>query len=185
MATYTDNFNRPDSSGIGNWSEHGDDWSIVSNQLRPGGSITSYVLYASPLATADHYSEAVLAVASAVSTGVLARADITGNNFYLWRNNGSTWDLFVNIGGSFTTIGNSYAAAAVNGDVARIECIGSTIKGYVNGVERASATDTQITSGLYAGLRAQQSLAMRYDNFAAGDISAVQPDKGAFLSFMS
>ena len=184
MATYTDDFNRADSTNIGNWTEVTDNWSIVSNQLAPGISSTGVVVYASPLDTNDHYAEITLSNASASSMGVFARSDVSGNNFYLWRNDGSEWTLFYNIGGNFTSIG-SYTAAGVNGDIARIQCVGTTIKGFVNGVERVSVTDAQIPSGLYTGLRSAASSTARYDNFAAADIGgAPAADPGAFFAFM-
>jgi hypothetical protein len=183
MATYTDDFNRADSTNIGNWTEHNDDWSIKSNQLAPGTVSLSYVLYGSTLSTSDHYAEIVLSNATSSSMGVLARADVNGNSFYLWRNDGTTWNLFYNVGGNFTGIG-SYAAAAVSGDVAKIQCVGSTIKGFVNGVERVSVTDTQIPSGLYVGIRSNASSTARYDNFAAADIGGTVTDTSAFFNFL-
>jgi hypothetical protein len=184
MASYSDNFNRPDSTNIGNWTEIDDNWSIISNQLAPGVATLGLVVYQSPLDTSDHYAEIAMPAATATSMGVFARSDVTGNTFYLWRNNGSTWNLFSNVGGSFVSIG-SYAAAATDGDVARIECIGSTIKGYVNGVERVSVTNTTITTGLYAGLRSEASSTARYDNFLAADSGAPSVvDTSAFFDFM-
>jgi hypothetical protein len=182
MATYTDDFNRPDSTNLGNWTEHGDDWSIKSNQLAPGISTLSFVLYGSALDTSDHYAEIVLSNATATSMGVLARADVNGTNFYLWRNNGTSWSLFHNLGGSFTSVG-SFVAAPANGDVARIQCVGSTVKGFVNGIERVSVTDTTITTGAYVGMRSEASSTMRYDNFAASDIGTTV-NTSAFFSFL-
>src|SRR4051794_11529083 len=101
MATYSDDFNRADSTSIGNWTENGGDWSIVSNQLKPDSSVTSYVVYASPLDTADHYAEIVISVVTTTSMGVFARANQFGNSFYLWRNNGTDWQLFANSAGTF------------------------------------------------------------------------------------
>lgn len=183
MATYTDDFNRPDSTSIGNWTETAGDWSIKSNELAPDSAALSIVLYASALSTSDHYAEIVLSVAPPLSMGVFARSDIAGNSFYLWRNDGTTWNLFHNLGGSFTSVG-SYAAAAANGDVARVQCIGSTIKAFVNGVERVSVTDVTIPAGTFVGMRCSASATARYDNFIAADVSASVADTSAFLDFM-
>lgn len=183
MALYSDDFNRPDSTNLGNWNEFGDNFSIISNQLAPGTSATGFVLYASPLDTSDHYSEIVITNATASSMGAVARSDVSGNNFYLWRSNGTSWDLFYNVGGSFITIG-TYNAPLVNGDVARIQCVGSTIKGFVNGVERVSVTDTNVTTGTYAGVRSAASSTARYDNFLAGDV-VPDSDVGAFFDFIA
>jgi len=184
MASYSDDFNRPDSTNIGNWTESGDNWSIISQQLAPGTSTLSIVIYNSTLDTTDHYAEITLSNATATSMGVFARSDVGGNNFYLLRNNGTSWDLFSNIGGSFTNIG-TYTAAPNNGDTARIHCVGSTIKGFINGVERISVTNTDITTGVYSGLRSEASSTARYDNFLAADISSTPSnDTGDFFAFL-
>jgi hypothetical protein len=171
MATYTDDFNRANSTSIGNWLENTSGWAINNNQLQPD-DVTSYVVYLSPLDTSDQYAEVVISTIATTSMGVFARSNQFGNSFYLWRNNGTSWDLFVNDSGSFIAIGNSFAGSASNGDVARIQVQGSTITGFVNGVQRATATDTTITSGLYAGIRNGADSSPRYDSFLASDISS-------------
>jgi len=184
MAIYSDNFNRVDSTTIGaGWTEITDDWSIKGNQLAPGLATTGVVLYNLPLNTSDHYAEIAMPVATSTSMGVFARSDLAGNSFYLLRSNGTSWNLFTNIGGSFTSIG-SYAATLANGDVARIQCVGSTIKAFINGVERISVVDTAITTGTYTGIRSTQSSTARYDNFTASDVGALYSDNGAFFDFI-
>lgn len=185
MATYSDDFNRPDSTDLGpNWTEHDDNWSIDTNQLRPGSSTTGVALYGSPMDTTDHYSEIVISVVGGTSMGVVARSDSNSLNFYVMRANGSNWTIFSNVGGTFTSLG-SYTASVTDGDVARIQCVGSTIKGFINGVERISVTDTSITSGLYAGVRGDVTNVGRYDNFLASDVGAAPAsDTSAFLDFM-
>lgn len=181
MANYSDDFNRPDSTNIGNWTEWNDDWSIISNQLAPGLTTTGVAVYASPLDTSDHYAEIVLSVATSTSMGVIGRSSVDTGTYYLWRTNGSSWNLFRQISGTFVDLGG-YAAPVADGDIARIECIGSTIKGYVNGVERVSVTNTEITTGLYAGVRSVQSSTARFDNFATAD-TTLDSDIGAFFDF--
>jgi hypothetical protein len=184
MAVYSDNFNRADSTTVGaTWTEIADDWSIKSNQLAPGLTTTGVILYNLPLATADHYAEIAMPVASTTSMGVFARSDLAGNNFYLLRSNGTSWNLFTNISGTFTSIG-SYAATLANGDIARIQCIGSTIKAFINGVERISVTNTAITTGSYTGVRSTQSSTARYDNFTASDAGSLYSEEGAFFDFI-
>jgi hypothetical protein len=184
MAIYSDDFNRADSTTVSGWTEITDDWSIKSNQLAPGITTTGVILYASPLDTSDHYAQITVSTASATSMGIFARADVAATNYYLLRNNGTSWNLFSNLAGTFTSIG-SYTAAAVSGDVARIQCIGTTIKAIINGTERISVTDSAITTGLYTGVRSIQSSTTRYDNFTAADTGTTgSADPGAFFAFM-
>jgi hypothetical protein len=185
MAIYSDDFNRADSTNLGsNWTELDDDWSIKSNQLAPGISTTGIVLYNRPLDTTDQYAQITMTVTTGTSMGIFARSDINKSAFYLLRSNGTDWTLFRNIGGSFTSLG-SYTANLAVGDVARIECIGTTIKGYVNGIERISVTDTQITTGNYAGVRSAQSSTARFDNFVTADTGPIgSADLGAFFEVM-
>lgn len=173
MTSYVDDFNRADSTTVTGWIESGDDWSIKSNMLAPGISSLGIITYNSPLTSDDHYCQAVISVATSSSMGVYCRADGTSfNSGYLWRNNGSSWNLFYNVGGSFTSIA-SYAAGASNGDVAKIQAVGSTITAYVNGIQRASVTNTEVSSGKYVGIRCEASSTCRFDNFAAADVGSI------------
>jgi len=172
MATYSDDFNRANSTDLGgNWLENSSGWAISSNQLQPD-NISSYVVYQSPLDTSDHYAEAVISAIATTSMGVFARSNQFGNSFYLFRNDGSTWQLFVNDSGSFIAIGSSASGSAANGDTIRIQVVGSTITGFVNGVQKVTATDTTLTSGLYSGIRNGADNSVRYDNFLTSDVSS-------------
>ncbi|HEY3478240.1 MAG TPA: hypothetical protein VGL02_04990 [Streptomyces sp.] len=172
MTSFTDDFNRPDSTTVGNgWVEVAEDWSITSGQLAPaaaGG--TGIIACGTAMATDDNSAQATIAVAGAVSCGVWCRGDSVFGNGYLWRNDGTSWDLFRNSSGSFTALA-TFPGAAANGDIAKIQAVGSTIKAYVNGVERASVTDTGIMIGKNTGLRCAASATVRYDDFAAADVT--------------
>ena len=175
MATFTDDFNRANTSDLGaNWVEVSGDWSIVSNQLSPGAAGGTIILRAaSAMASSDHYAQATIAATTAASHGIWCRGNSSGglSSGYLWRNDGSSWDLFSVIGGSFTVIG-SYAAAAAPGDIAKVQAVGSTIKAFVNGIERVSVTDTGVTTGTSVGFRSESAAAIRFDDFTAADVTA-------------
>ncbi|MET8080014.1 hypothetical protein [Streptomyces sp. NPDC005303] len=173
MASFSDDFNRADTSDLGaGWVEVSGDWSIVSNQLSPGSAGGTIILRAATaMDTSDHYAQITIAATAAVSQGVWCRGNSNISSGYLWRNNGTSWDLFSVIGGSFTVIG-TYTAAAAPGDVAKVQAVGSTIKGFVNGVQRASVTDTGVTTGTSVGIRGESSGSLRYDDFSAGDVTA-------------
>ncbi|MFD0074271.1 hypothetical protein ACFVIY_17740 [Streptomyces sp. NPDC127166] len=173
MASFTDDFNRPDSTDLGpGWVEVSGDWAIASGQLSPGsGGGTIILRAAGTMDSNDNYAQATIAATTAASHGVWCRGNATLSFGYLWRNDGSEWTLFSVVGSTFTAIGN-YTAAAAPGDVAKVQAVGTTIKGYVNGVERASVTDTAVAAGTNVGFRSTSSSAIRFDGFAAGDVTA-------------
>lgn len=170
MTTFSDDFNRADSTDLGaGWVEVSGDWSIVSNQLSPGAAGGTIILRAATdMASDDNYAQATIAATTTASQGVWCRGNSTLSDGYLWRNDGSTWDLFSVVGGSFTNIG-TYAAAAEPDDVAKVQAIGSTIKAFVNGVEQISLTNTHVTTGKSVGIRSESASGIRYDNFSAAD----------------
>jgi hypothetical protein len=173
VTSFTDDFNRPDSTDLGaGWVEVSGDWSIISQQLSPGAAGGTIILRAAAaMASNDNYAQVTIAATTAASQGVWCRGNANISNGYLWRNNGSSWDLFAVVGGSFLVIG-TYAAAAAPGDVARVQAVGSTIRGFVNGIERVNVTNTDVPTGVNVGIRSESSGALRYDNFAAADITA-------------
>ena len=173
MASFTDDFNRADSTDLGaEWVEVSGDWSIISNQLAPPVSAGTVVLRAATaMATNDHYAQVTLATVAAASQGVWCRGNSNITNGYLWRNDGTAWDLFSVVSSTFTVIG-TFAGAASAGDVAKVQAVGSTIKAFVNGVERVSVTDTGVTTGSNVGIRTATPSGIRYDDFTAADVSA-------------
>lgn len=172
MTSFSDNFNQANSTDLGaGWVEVSGDWTIVSNQLTPGVTASTVVLRAATmLASSDHYAQVTIAATTSVSQGVWCRGNTDITNGYLWRNNGSNWSLFSVVADSYTSIG-SYSAAAVAGDVAKIQAVGSTIKAFVNGVERVSVVNTAVTTGTSVGIRSEANTALRFDNFSAADVS--------------
>ena len=173
MTTFTDDFNRADSTNLGaNWVEVSGDWSIISNQLSSGSAGGTIILRAATaMATNDNSAQVKISATAAVSHGVWCRGNTNITSGYLWRNDGTSWNLFSVVGGSFTSIG-SFAGAAAAGDVAKVQAVGSTIKGYVNGVERVSVVNTAVATGTSVGLRAESVSSLRFDDFTATDVTS-------------
>ncbi|NUP36007.1 MAG: hypothetical protein HOY76_03030 [Streptomyces sp.] len=173
MASFSDDFDRGNTTDLGaGWVEVSGDWSIVSQQLSPGAAGGTIILRAAgPMDSSDHSAQITIAATVAASQGVWCRGNSNITSGYLWRNDGSTWDLFSVVGGSFTLLG-SYSAPAAPGDVARVQVVGSTIKGFVNGVERVSLTNTHVTTGTSVGIRSESAGALRFDSFDAADVTA-------------
>ncbi|WP_392971172.1 hypothetical protein [Streptomyces sp. LN245] len=172
MTTFTDDFNRANGAPGANWVDATGLWAIVSNQLSSGtvgGTIV--IRAATAMATNDNSAQVTIAATAAVSHGVWCRGNTGFTSGYLFRNDGTGWSLFSVVGGSFTSIG-SYAVAAVAGDVAKVQAVGSAIKCYINGTLRISVTDTAVTTGASVGLRAESTSALRFDDFTAADVSS-------------
>lgn len=173
MATFTDDFNRADSSDLGaGWVEVSGNWSIVSGQLSPGVDTGTVILRAAAaMDTSDNYAQATIAAGASGSRGVWCRGNSNITTGYLWRNDGATWDLFSVVSSTFNVIG-TYAAAAAPGDVARVQAVGSTIKAFVNGIERVSVTNSAVTTGTSVGIRSDTISGTRWDNFTGADVTA-------------
>ncbi|UPZ27649.1 hypothetical protein MUK60_07355 [Streptomyces sp. LRE541] len=173
MTAFSDDFNRPNSSDLGaGWVEVSGDWSIVTNQLSPGSSGGTIILRAATaMASNDNFAQVTIAATTTASQGVWCRGNANISNGYLWRNSGTSWDLFAVVGGSFLNIG-TYAAAAAPGDVAKVQAVGTTIKGFVNGIQRVSVTNTDVSTGTSVGIRAESVSGLRFDDFSAADVTA-------------
>jgi hypothetical protein len=172
VTTFTDDFNRADGSPGANWVQVSGAWTIISQQLSSGTTGTTVVLRAATaMATSDNYSQVTIAATTSASQGVWCRGDSTLTSGYAVRNNGTNWALFSVTGGTFTSIG-TYAAAAVAGDVVKIQAVGSTITVYINGVSRISVTNTAVTTGTSVGIRSDVNSALRYDDFTAADVAS-------------
>lgn len=172
MTTFVDDFNRANGAPGANWVDGSGLWTIVSNQLSSGSAGGTVVIRAATaMATNDNSAQITIAATGAVSHGVWCRGNTSFTSGYLWRNDGTSWVLFSNVGGSFTSLG-SFSAAAVAGDVAKVAAVGSTITGYVNGTARVTVTNTAVTTGTSVGLRAESTSVLRFDDFTGTDVSA-------------
>ena len=184
MATYTDDFNRATLGS--NWAAiNGGTWSIASSvraqQTQATGTYRA-ARYVSAMDGADVDVSAVVNIAnSGIGGGLLVRmpgsgtatADLdgyaiigfSGDTFYLLRFDSGN-DAGVGYGNAWGT-----CSAGTNYTL-RITVQGTTVTGYVDGVQRFQFTDTTYTGG-----SGQRSVAMlsygstpSWDNFSAADI---------------
>lgn len=124
----------------------------------------------------DHYSEAtVVALASGTYIGVGVRlsgtdgsSNLTGYLFYSDSADGCYIDEY-SAGAFVATIAGPGAVFATS-DVIRLEASGSTLTGYVNGVQRLQVTDSSITSGA-AGVCAFSNAGSRVDSWTADNLT--------------
>lgn len=127
---------------------------VVSNRLMPRSSLNVYRANVT-MPNANYEVEAVLSVLSNTgSVGVTARASATESTFYAWRYQSNVWVLLERVAGVDTTLQTfSQTLTAGQTVTAKIVCNGTTIEGYVDGVLRATVTNSDITSAGSPGLR--------------------------------
>lgn len=97
------------------------------------------------------------------------------NNYFLAEHVGDgRYVIKKVINGASTTISQTEAALAANGDVVKINLDGGTIKLYINSVLKITLSDFSLF-GTKHGLANWCNAALRFDNFSVKYVAAVQP----------
>jgi hypothetical protein len=82
---------------------------------------------------------------------VYARWTDSNNHYYLALRNSNTIELKKKVGGTVTTLdSDTFTVATGTWYALKLEVLGTTLKAYINGVERLSATDSTLASGSVA-----------------------------------
>jgi hypothetical protein len=174
MAAVTDNFNRADGTGLGaNWTFYATngDFKIVSNQAQVVGSGTnSYDRYTGATFANDQYAQATMAV-NPYNWGIVARMGAAAESYMVRGGDLISLELriYLSITGGATSLLASTGITADVGDVIRIECEGTTIRAYKNGVLAGSVTDATYASGS-PGMRGDFAGFDGFDDFGGGDL---------------
>lgn len=191
QTTITDDFNGTDSDTFGvdlSWTEINGDWDVTSNQgglATVEGTTRKGVRAESDLSSDDHYAQIDVTVLTGGSgtriLGPCARFDaastshldsewysaqlVDDNNFYTIKN----------VDNTITTLGGPDAQTVSLPDTLKVQADGSTIKGFFNGSEIHSVTDSALTGHLRTGLQGIISTGLAYastgDNFEAADLA--------------
>ncbi|KAF0218801.1 MAG: laminin G sub domain [Geobacteraceae bacterium] len=155
---------------------------ITSNRCRNSATAGLSCYYHSGVSANADYSASLDIYAASNSansqSGAACRLSTSDNTMYLARYiQGTGWTLAKIVSGTFTQLGSTYAQTLTVGNIynVKVQAVGSTIKMFVDGVERVSVTDTAITTAGKAGLRSQLGTATtgyHLDNFQAIDASS-------------
>ncbi|KRE57991.1 golvesin C-terminal-like domain-containing protein [Paenibacillus sp. Soil750] len=165
--TFGDGFQNNSAS---NWTASSGSWSViddVSKVLKQTG--TGVAETKGGVVYTDHAMTAAIKAydkpGANSSSGILARASSDLTSYYLYRINYdlNKLQLYKKVSGVFTQIGEAdFLANPGSWNLLRLELKGTSIKGYLNGVQKISATDSGLSSG-YVGLRTYDQTAV-YDN---------------------
>jgi adhesin HecA-like repeat protein len=132
---------------------------IQSNtcRLRTSGAASTVYVYDQAPASADYDVSAVFNFSSNSdnAAGVVGRASKTANTMYMFRAEGANVNLYKFVAGVATQLGSSVASGVgINTNTTlKLSMVGTTIKGFVDGVEKISVTDSAIATAGFAGLR--------------------------------
>ncbi len=176
--SFSDDFNRADGAIGAAWTNITATHTIASNTAAPSTTNTCLSVYATSCDTDDNYSQATISTLAGSAQRVVCRLT-DANNWYALFSNGTSIQLQKFVAGSLTSIGSAFSVTIASGDIIKVQAVGSTIKGYLNGVERCSATDTGLTTGKLVGIRSGSggSTLLRWDDWSGGDVAS-----GASLS---
>jgi hypothetical protein len=149
---YQDDFEDGVADG---WTESGGTWTVVSDGTkvyRQGGTSGDGISAAGDVGWTDFTVE-VRAKPVGFNAGggfvrLLARYRDTGNYYYLVLRSTQVLELKKMVGGTATTLGSkSFTVTTEGWHTLRLEVVGTSLKGYVNGALQLSATDSQLGSG--------------------------------------
>lgn len=184
----SDNFDRADAAGLGAlWPAPTGCQSLNIKGNRavnstvatlPGGNHYIGSIWTGTTPSADMYSQATVRVLTNLSwVGVSARQLATDRTAYYFGANpldfagGNARVLWKEVSSARTLLNTEAINIAVD-DVLRIEVEGSTIRGFVNGVLRLTATDFAIAFGFPGVVARKNSAAIdtpSFDDWSAGD----------------
>lgn len=174
QAAYNDNFNRTDENPIAApWTTlSSDSVRIYSNAVMSTG-FSEAIAYHNGVLNNNQYATVKILRTDLNGSGVGVRMDSSRSNqakygYVLWVADGNLLVLRKWTDGSFSNLATWSYAPAIN-DVLRLEVAGNVLKGYINGVERVSATDSTYASG-YAGVQVRNAYDVVIDDFTSGDL---------------
>jgi hypothetical protein len=148
---------------------------ITSNKAKGNSTVGSWLYASGSPATAEYDVQADVAQISAQGyIGVSARTSTSAATAYLcyWDHTNSRWHLEKVVSGSSTTLGTDYVGDAPSTNpVLKLQIRNNSQKVFLNGVERITASDTEITAAGKAGVfwfdQSGGSTGRTLDNFTA------------------
>jgi len=194
---FSDDFNRADNDLLGgNWVERGgSDFDIVTNRVEYityAGASHAVVYNPTGITGADYTVQAVVnSVTGNTHNGVCGRrvnfGGLDSNSYtaFIHESNNFLY-LFKKVSGTWTELG-SYAVAINPGTdyTVKLSMQGTTIKAFLDGVERISVTDTALSAAGDACIDGDESSAgTRWDNFLVEDFAtgAVPPRRAPIVT---
>jgi hypothetical protein len=170
----SDSFNRADNTTLGN-TETGQTWKYFSGTFGISGNqalaktATIHNNAFVDVGSGDYRISATFSGANFTGLVFKRNSNPATNDFYVLRINSSVLQLYRNSGGSFTSL-SSVSSTNNVGDILSVECIGTTIKFYQNGVLKGTVTDATLTANTGYGLYSSNNTTSSFDDFQIEDL---------------
>lgn len=178
--SYSESFNTADSSTLGpdlTWTELSNVWSIVSNRAEYYSGSAQPARAEHSVSGTDQNCDLDCWIPSNSLIGPTVRFSASEHtNYVAWYYSSDSKIYLTKFVNAVQTNMTSVTISHTNGDTYRMQCNGSTLKGYQEGVERISLTDTSITDNLRGGMTGYGAPGgLNGDNFVFADISVAGP----------
>lgn len=158
------------------------DFEIASGKLRAVGLTAHRATLDLTLNSADGYAQAIVRTASSEASGIglmLRYQDVDNFYFAVINTVSQALRIFKRVGGANTQLGNFNGGYNTNTDYTlKFQATGTTLKAFVNGVERLSLTDSDITAAGKVGLWTDYGNSTFDDFVYAGDFTVTPPVVG-------
>ena len=170
--TVTDDF----SGTLAAWGNATGTWSIVGGAAAKTnlGNSSQSIVHQTALSGSDHYSQFQIAGGSSttLSSASVRKVNSTTQTHYICGNYNSVLYLTKFLSGGQTNLISTSQAFSV-GNTYKCEINGSALKGYVNGTEVLSVSDSAITGNLYVAMyQFAGSVSGTMDNFEGADLGS-------------
>lgn len=183
-ATYTDDFNRANSTSLGSsWDEVGGTGLSINTNRIIRDTASGWARYVGDHVRSDNYAFCTYVYITDVASNLAGPAcrfvsDAT-TCYYIDQipgPSGGAHRRMKVVAGTTTQLAQN-SPYGTNNDVLKIEAYGSSISSYVNGTLVATSTDTAITTGVRSGLRlaANGTGRIALDDWEGGDIEFLYP----------
>jgi len=182
---FSDNFNRADSTDLGaSWTERIGDWAINGNRVWLSADAASDgVVHTAAYSTSDYTVAAIVnflntAGISARIAGRRVNYGASDSNYYFvqLRRDLQEIHLYKRVSGSFTQLGSTVSVTVNVGTdyVVKLHMQGTTIKAFLDEVEKISVTDSALAGPGDAGISvyALDGQDIKFDDFTVDDLAA-------------